>query len=317
MRLSDSLEVPHMPMSDQLCEAISRALAGQDDPNARAYAAAVVILRHHLGDDFIAKKVAHSEQPDPFLLNDLRPEASTRQAHMTRVTELADFLFLLDGTPGFGALINRLRTRDIAPVFSDAEAAATFQRNGYSVTVTHERGILGQDFDFSAVKDGKAINVEVTTTGAISFRPNAIRNIIKKKRRQVPKGSAAGLFVVIPPSWPDAVPDLQNQLVEATRDVFRKSARFNFVSYLWHADQEHGDVTVTATVSVPVVNDNAACASPDLSPLTAEAADADLIRKALAEGTQLEANPEEHLDFMLHWNKWSKRKGAQLSEPHA
>jgi hypothetical protein len=95
-------------MSNELREEISRALAGQNDPNARAYGAAVVILGHHLGDDFIAKKVAHSEQPDSFLLNDLRPEASTRQTHMTRVTELADFLFALDGTPGFNNLLNRL-----------------------------------------------------------------------------------------------------------------------------------------------------------------------------------------------------------------
>ncbi len=192
-----------MPMSDKLYEEISRALEGQDDPNARAYAAAVVILRHHLGDDFIAKKVAHSNQPDPFLLNDLRPEALTRQTHMTRVTELADFLFTLDGTPGFNDLLNRLRTRDIEPVFADAEAAATFQRNGYSVTITHERGVLGGDFDFSAVKDGKIINVEVTATNVSAFRSKPIRNLLRKKRRQVPRGSAAGLLVVIPATWQD------------------------------------------------------------------------------------------------------------------
>ncbi len=44
---------------------------------------------------------------------------------------------------------------------------------------------------------------------------------------------------------------------------------------------------VTASVNVPVINDHATCTSPDLSLLTAEAAHADEIRQALAEGAQL------------------------------
>ena len=290
-----------MPMSDQLYEEISRALLGRIDPNLRVYHAAVAILRYHLGQDFITARIAHTERPDPFMLNDHR-NVTMRPVHFTRVSELADFLYIVDGTPGFAHLLERLRTREMEPVFADAEAAANFCRSGFAVTVKREVGRRGQDFDFSATKDGRLINIEVTTTSVPTFRPNSIRNLLRKKRTQVPRESAAGLYVVIPASWQEGRSNLQTLLVAATRAAFRTSKRFNFVSYVWHLVQEQGAVIITGTVNWPVINDDPRCSAPDLSVLTAETPQAPMIRVALENGTELQAAPEENFDFMKDWN---------------
>jgi hypothetical protein len=168
-----------------------------DEPGAEVYGAAVAILRHYLGDEFIAKKVRLSPAPDAFLLNEENDQSDGRFVHMTRVAELADFLFILKDSPGFDVLCNRLRNREIQASFSDAMAAATFREHGFNVEIRSERGVRGEDFDFSARKDGAPINLEVTSSTSPLFRPETISNILSSKRDQLPADAPAGLYCVI------------------------------------------------------------------------------------------------------------------------
>jgi len=81
--------------SDELCKKINAKLRGVTSSSERQYAAAVVILGHFLGDDFIARRVRLSKTPDPFMLNDLDEYSDNRFVHVQRVCALADYLYEL------------------------------------------------------------------------------------------------------------------------------------------------------------------------------------------------------------------------------
>src|SRR3954452_15514535 len=105
------------------------------DPNCEVYGAAVVLLRHYLGDEFIATKVRIGPKPDLYMLNRETDETDDRFMHMTRVAEFAEFLFLLRGSPGFDVLCERLQTRDTQASVADAQAASAFCSIGFRVEI--------------------------------------------------------------------------------------------------------------------------------------------------------------------------------------
>jgi hypothetical protein len=290
-----------MPMSADLAAKITKGLDALTEPAARVFCAAVVVLRHYLGQDFIQQRIALSDKPDVFILNDVNGDNDTRLAHMRRVAELAEFVLALDGSAGFDVLLGRFLRPQLQPTFAEAEAAATFKQHGFTVEIKRETGERGADFDFVAMKDGQPINIEVTAAMTAEFRSQSVTNLLQGKRSQVPDDAPAGLYVLIPLSWFKDGLNVQQELTTVTQAFFRGSRRFNFVCYVWHAFQQGNGASVHATVKYPILNDGARHRPPDLSLLTFETPKAGGVREALGSGAPLAADPELYYDFMAAW----------------
>ena len=187
---------------DDLAAKVADKLKGLTDALERRYAAATVILRHYLGESFIAECVCLSETPDPFMLNEFDESSDNRFVHMQRVCALADYLFILRDITGFDILLDRIVTRRPlrAPYF-EARTASYFRTAGYALTVREERRVKREDFDFQAILNGEKINIEVTACTNAAFSEKNVSNILDEKRKQLPDDAPAAIYCIVPVEW--------------------------------------------------------------------------------------------------------------------
>jgi hypothetical protein len=189
-------------------------------------AAASGVVDQYIGKNFFAP------DPDPFLG---AREVEGNQlwfGYLIRILFIGETLFLLRSCSGFPEICRRMRDRDLKATTFEMQAAKMFLRHGFDIQAKPETKIKGEDFDFAAVKDGLLINAEVT---ALEDKPFSIENVVEtlnKKRRQVPKGTPAVLFCVIPESW-DGTPtiNLNWALPEIAVRFLRGTRRINAVVF--------------------------------------------------------------------------------------
>ena len=96
-----------------------------------------------------------------------------------------------------------------------------FFEGGYEVRAKPEAGVRGEDFDFQGIKDGEAVNVEVTALTAKSFSPQTVENALNQKRKQLPDTEASVIFCVLPESWA-TTENLGSKLTELTKRLTEK-----------------------------------------------------------------------------------------------
>lgn len=122
-------------------------------------------------------------------------------AHVNRAILVAETLFLLRSSPGFGEQRKRMAERSIRSAYFEMLAAKQFFKAGFEISARPEMRVLGEDFDFTAIRDGQRINVEVTALTADIFSEKTILNALNWKRRQIPANAPAVIYCVLPESW--------------------------------------------------------------------------------------------------------------------
>ena len=110
----------------------------------------------------------------------------------------AETLFLLRSSPAFAELRKRLEKRALRSSFFEMLAAKQFLKAGFEIDARHPTGVRGQDFDFVATRDNKALNVEVTALQANEFSETTILNALRNKRKQLPADAPAVICCAIP-----------------------------------------------------------------------------------------------------------------------
>jgi hypothetical protein len=96
-----------------------------------------------------------------------------------------------------------------------------------------ESGSKGADFDLLISKHDAQICVEVTARKDGPCTVEAIENTIRKKRKQLPPGKPAILFIRVPAAWMRNEKRYQSILGKAISNVFRRSRRLNAVVFVW------------------------------------------------------------------------------------
>jgi hypothetical protein len=203
-----------------------------NDEISRAYLAATIIIRYFLGIEFSERYIKPSATPDAFMLNGFDDRQVIRFIHQDRVINLANVLFNLNAEPGFDLLIVRFTSnRDLRSVFLEAMFASEFKKDGFTSEILPSSGIKGNDFDFRASKKETIINVEVTGATNDRFAPSNIKNILTKKRKQLPSDRPAILVCALPYTWLLNYPGLYFGLMHETFNFYRVSKGLNAVVY--------------------------------------------------------------------------------------
>ncbi|MGC9954126.1 MAG: hypothetical protein ABSD21_07595 [Rhizomicrobium sp.] len=145
-------------------------------------------------------------------------------------------------------------------MFYELMAARHFHEGGFSLHVSPETGIKGQDFDFSATKGVEKVNVEVTHIGTDDYSAATLRNALGKKRGQVPDNAPAVIWCAFPKEWRLQDPKIETNLVQSAQEFYRITQRINVVVFMseYHiepaAPNENG---VVLYPFVPVMNNRA------------------------------------------------------------
>ena len=121
--------------------------------------------------------------------------------HVNRIILIAETIFLLRNSSGFEEFRRRLTQRPLRAAFFEMLAAKQFFKNGFEIFAKPEEGKKGDDFDFTATRDGESINVEVTALTAQAFSANTVRNALGNKRKQIPNNAPAIIYCAMPERW--------------------------------------------------------------------------------------------------------------------
>ena len=250
----------------------------------RSYGAAFRILRHYLGAPWVERKVLIRGDFDPFLLNEPDEESESRYTHQRRVITLADAIFGLRTSAGHDLMVRRLRERDVRPCYFEATTAAQFIDDGFSVAITNEVGVRGEDFDFSAMRGSQNIAVEVTAKEEGQLTVQTIRNTLNGKRAQLPKDRPGILVIVIPDEWTQNATVSEPVLTNATGQFLaRDTRRINVVAYVWSRTILLPEGRIIADAIRPYFNSNPRHPIADMGFLTPQNGDLNWLHAAAAE----------------------------------
>jgi hypothetical protein len=189
--------------------------------------AAMETVRYYIGHHIV------SRNQDSYLRIQAIPgTAIADPSYQLRILLIAETLFLLRHSDGFAEFCRRLGYRDIRAAFYEAFSARLFLEAQYEIHARPETYVKGEDYDFSATKNGERINVEVTTLAAKQFSPKTIPNSLGQKHKQVPNTAPAIVFVGLPPQWVIESRDWESYLTKVTRDFFRQTKKINAVVFM-------------------------------------------------------------------------------------
>jgi hypothetical protein len=280
------------------------------DLTASMYLAASMIISYFLGDRFSERYIKPGTTPDPYMMNSITnstPEENLM--HQDRVVALADYLFSLQKERGFDVLVQRFTTnRDMRSVNLEAMVACHYKKNNFSVEVLPSSGIRGRDFDFKAFDKSGKLNVEVTGCKKATYGASTVRNILHKKKDQLPLSSGPGfLYCILPQDWLQQNPNLVSDVSNVTREFYARSKprRINAVVFLISQLIRMGSGAAFLIEQFLVANQHAQFPF-DLSLLTKEPAVAPEVRNIIAT-----MNPNQTPDTWLkncsYWGLVSER----------
>jgi hypothetical protein len=199
--------------------------------------------------------------PDPYMMNKFdEADAVKRFLYMDRVCQLANYLFRLRDETGFDILIKRFRSnRDMRSVNLEAMIASFFKKQEFSIKILPQTMIRGLDFDFTATRGSEKINVEVTGCTNERFSAGNIKNILEKKRDQLPDSDPALLYIILPQEWVSDSPNLQTKIEEETVRFYKRSqtGRLNAVVYMMSQMKRVGAGAAFLDIYSPVFNTRA------------------------------------------------------------
>jgi hypothetical protein len=169
---------------------------------------------------------------DPFLAaTKVNTQGDIWYGFPLRVILVGETLFLLRSCKGFGEICRRLKTRDLRPAYYEMLAAKMFFRAGFEIDVRPERGRLGSDFDFTAIREGVIVNVEVTALQEKEFYERTAINALRKKRQQLPPDNPSVIFCVIPPQWEKIGKDMNAWAATVAKNFLSSTQRVNVLVF--------------------------------------------------------------------------------------
>jgi hypothetical protein len=220
-------------LTDELHNIESRA---NGDEELAKLIVAGTFLEICFGTEWFNRKIELRDEPDEWMHN-LKGDTGIGQVvYAHRVIRLADAIFTLlnAGAKGWDLLKQRLSKRSMKSSFVEAEIASLLAYNGYDLEIVKESGIRGDDFDFTATRNGVTLSVEVTAKDDASIAVNTIRNTLNSKRTQVPQHRPAVLYMRIPPEWMEDDPGKAYEIFSEAFNTFcKKSRRFNAMVLVW------------------------------------------------------------------------------------
>lgn len=149
-----------------------------------------------------------------------------------RLVTLGETLYELKHTPGLVEFCERLRTkRPLESFYNEAVATRVFLDAGFRIRAVQERHRKGDDFDFSARRNGVTVCVEVTTVGVPEFSEKTLKNVLNAEREQLPKNKPGVIVCVVPDRWFED-PEFKPKAVREIRRIFGASARVNAIALL-------------------------------------------------------------------------------------
>lgn len=255
-------------LKEELTEAAEK---WAEDREGMLFAMAFKVIRFFLGAEWAERKIKLQEKPDPFMFNEFDEESENRFTHMSRVVELAHFLYCLHTSTNFDAMLKRFTERPTKPCFYESEIASRFVEADYEVEIVVETGVKGDDFDFVARKNGCQINVEVTAKDDdTQISVLTIQNTLNDKRKQLPDDNPAVLYVIIPTAWTDNGEVAEAVFTEATDSFFAGSKRINAIVIWWERSFELDEGRVIARAFRPYLHPDPRHQIDDLSFLEPE-----------------------------------------------
>lgn len=209
--------------------------------------AAICVCEEYLG------RALWGEQ-DPFLELGIESKSSNSIEHLAKIILVANTLFSLRSCPGFSEMTRRMRGRSLRSTFYELWSAHYMLESGYEIFAKRETFQKGRDFDFSAVREGKTVNVEVTALTAAAFSEATLMNALNKKRKQLPSDQPSIIFCAYPESWFGIERDPADFLSDVTNRFFRGSKRVNAIVYVTEVhisakDMEYGGLTLRPTIA--------------------------------------------------------------------
>ena len=219
---------------------------------------AYCIIGHYLGRVWYEQKAILRNDPDPFMLNEKNQDSINRYTYQHRIITLADALFALRGAENFDALCERFKTRlsQVRSCFTEASVAKIFSDAGFEISIVVESGVKGQDFDFAACWSDQVINVEVTAKVGGELSVETVLNSLRQKRKQLPSGGAAIIYVVIPEAW-TRDGKAEKTFGEAVARFFGSTGRVNAVVITWEATFDLNGAHIVVLAYRPYENTDA------------------------------------------------------------
>lgn len=188
-----------------------------------AYGPAFFVLNYYLGDDWVQRVLIKSR--GGFMCTDFET-AERGLTHVMRVVALGEMVFNFQGTEGFGACLDQLRTGEIEATFAKFEVARVLAANNVRFRFIRPQGKRGSDYDLElyfpegmlACADTKC---KLETT---AFTSNSLTNVLSAARGQLPKDRPGVIFVKVPPEW-WGVENALEEFFKTTTAFFRGTKR--------------------------------------------------------------------------------------------
>ena len=147
-----------------------------------------------------------------------------------RILGLAEALFLIRSCPGFEEICRRLQFQwNLRSAVYELRAARSFYELGFEIHARESTKRLGEDFDFTAIRDSIEINVEVTALKEKGFQENTLRNALGRKREQLPKDKPGVIYCLLPSEWDDGTRDINQWVADQASNFLRGTRRVNAV----------------------------------------------------------------------------------------
>ncbi|WP_222876030.1 hypothetical protein [Terrihabitans soli] len=198
----------------------------------RYLTAAGFVIAQYLRKNFAAQRLQN------FLEAYRDPSGGMSYQYSTSVTMMGETIFLLRRSPGFTEFCRRLKSRDLRAAFLEALAARLFMQGGCIIHARPESMNKGEDFDFSVVRGGEEINVEVTSLTSPVFAESTLVNTLARKKGQLPSDKPAIIVCMYPAAW--FADDPTAALYVVANRFFGKSRRINAIVFLaehWLSDE--------------------------------------------------------------------------------
>jgi hypothetical protein len=150
-----------------------------------------------------------------------KPELGTVASwkYSARVFSVADALFQLRNCDGFDVLCAKAPRTDLRATVAELYAARMFDEAGFKVSARPEMNIKRYDYDFSATREFRRTNVEVTAFDEKPYASAAVFNGLRYERKQVPENAPAVVFAYVPHAW-FADPDIDAKLKSDAEQFF-------------------------------------------------------------------------------------------------
>jgi hypothetical protein len=188
--------------------------------------AAIAVIAYYVDRHFLV------DRQDAYLQSEIIRDTNVVN-HKTPLRRLliGRNLFDLRRMNGFSEFCRRLSHRDVRSTLYEILAARLCASGGYTIIARPETYVKGQDYDFSAIRDGEQINIEVTTLAEKEFFPKTITNSLNHKRKQVPPTSPAIIFISLPMQWMSIKMEWDFYLMQTCFGFFCQSKRINAVVF--------------------------------------------------------------------------------------